>query len=574
MKKILLVFTLVSVFTGLFALPNFQQTHYRWRNDDGNEASATWKAAEDTPITVNAGDYSNIRLRLSIQNVITEEPSAGQFSPGYISYNNEKNPLFGDGYTQITTDSSTNAFVLVSSTWFEDGEPATSDLLYNDQYAHTSDPGNMYDTSSSFVSNDLFISRDCEYEFCIAPTVNAIPGTTYYMKIDGTVLGHFNSEPEVVNDSYATIEISAGAEGSLWISEVCDNKTGSDVGTGFLELWNDTGSAVSLDGFSLQQGTQGESGFVPGAYSYSIPAGYSIPDGGYFVIGNGADLATFNTAWSLALTAAEYDSGHGNLDFTNGHAYAIDDGSKALLDETPEVAGGDRVNQESGQSWPISAPEAGTPGELGADGPLPVVLSAFTAIQTLTDFAQINWTTQSESDISGYNIYRNTIDQNETAVKINPVLIQGTNTTDEQNYSYLDETVEVTEYYYWLESVELAGNTELFGPISINIEYQPDNPTPPTTVVTGLHQNYPNPFNPQTKIQFALGQPGKAQLVIYNVKGQKVVTLFNDHANANEYITVNWDGTDSSGNKVSSGVYMYKLRTDNKEYMKKMILMK
>jgi len=208
------------------------------------------------------------------------------------------------------------------------------------------------------------------------------------------------------------------------------------------------------------------------------------------------------------------------------------------------------------------------------ENPLPVVLSSFTAIQTQADFAQINWTTQSENDISGYNIYRNTIDQNETAIKINNELILGTNTSNEQNYSYLDEAVEVAEYFYWLESVELSGNTELFGPIEINIEFQPDNPTPPSNIITGLHQNYPNPFNPETEIQFALDQPGNAELVIYNLKGQKVITLFNDQVNAKEYINVKWNGSDNSGNKVSSGIYMYKLKTANKEFMKKMILMK
>jgi len=211
---------------------------------------------------------------------------------------------------------------------------------------------------------------------------------------------------------------------------------------------------------------------------------------------------------------------------------------------------------------------------LGDDDPLPVSLSSFTAIQTQGNFAQISWTTQSESNISGYNLYRNTELNNDTALKVNPDLIQGTNTADEQNYSYLDETVEIAEYYYWLESVELSGITELYGPISISIQHQPDNQTPPTTVITGLYQNYPNPFNPETEIQFALDEPGKAELAVYNIKGQEVIRLYSDRAEAGVYITVKWNGKDHSGNDVASGVYMYKLKTDSKEYMKKMILMK
>jgi len=209
------------------------------------------------------------------------------------------------------------------------------------------------------------------------------------------------------------------------------------------------------------------------------------------------------------------------------------------------------------------------------DNPLPVTLSSFTAIQTEADFAQINWTTQSESDLSGYNIYRNIENHNESSTKVNTELIQGTNTSDEQNYNFLDCSVEVaTEYYYWLESVELSGTIELFGPISVIIKNEPDNPIPPTAVVIGLHQNYPNPFNPATEIKFAIEESGNAELTIYNIKGQKVITLYNEYANAGEYVSVKWNGKDIQQSDVTSGVYMYKLKTANKEYLKKMLLMK
>jgi len=209
------------------------------------------------------------------------------------------------------------------------------------------------------------------------------------------------------------------------------------------------------------------------------------------------------------------------------------------------------------------------------DGVLPIVLSAFTAIQTEADFAQINWTTQSESNISGYNIYRNIENNNDTSEKINHELILGTNTSNEQNYKFLDNSVETAEYFYWLESVELSGNTELFGPISLIIQLQPDNPSPPEIPEKyGLFKNYPNPFNPQTEIKFALEESGNAELSVYNMKGKKIATLYDRFAEANEFIYSEWDGKDYSGSNVASGVYMYKLKTPNKEYTKKMLLVK
>jgi len=210
------------------------------------------------------------------------------------------------------------------------------------------------------------------------------------------------------------------------------------------------------------------------------------------------------------------------------------------------------------------------------ENPLSIELSSFTAVFSNGN-SILNWTTLSETDNFGWNIYRSETNNIIESILLNGDLISGAGTTFEPtDYSFIDENflIENTTYNYWLESVEYSGNTEFFGPISINIEYQPDNPTPPTTITTGLHQNYPNPFNPETEIIFAIDKPGNAELAIYNIKGQEIISLFNDQVNANEYIKVKWNGKDQNQNKVSSGVYMYKLRTANYEFIKKMILMK
>jgi hypothetical protein len=88
-----------------------------------------------------------------------------------------------------------------------------------------------------------------------------------------------------------------------------------------------------------------------------------------------------------------------------------------------------------------------------------------------------------------------------------------------------------------------------------------------------LSQNYPNPFNPQTSIRYALPQDAQVRLVIYNVLGQKVKTLVDDHQTAG-YKTVWWDGKDQSGDPVASGVYFYRLEADQFSEVKKMLMMK
>ena len=88
-----------------------------------------------------------------------------------------------------------------------------------------------------------------------------------------------------------------------------------------------------------------------------------------------------------------------------------------------------------------------------------------------------------------------------------------------------------------------------------------------------LSQNHPNPFNLETRINFSLLQAGNVRLTVYNTLGQKVNTLVDDHKTAGEY-SVRWDGTNSSGQELSSGMYFYKLEMGSQELSKKMFLMK
>ncbi|MBD3217574.1 MAG: T9SS type A sorting domain-containing protein [candidate division Zixibacteria bacterium] len=86
--------------------------------------------------------------------------------------------------------------------------------------------------------------------------------------------------------------------------------------------------------------------------------------------------------------------------------------------------------------------------------------------------------------------------------------------------------------------------------------------------------NYPNPFNPATNIAFTLPAETTVSLKVYNMLGQHVETLVNEEALSAGKHQVSWDGTNLSGNQVSSGVYFYRLETENTVISKQMILVK
>ncbi|MCF7858899.1 MAG: hypothetical protein K9N07_06175 [Candidatus Cloacimonetes bacterium] len=100
---------------------------------------------------------------------------------------------------------------------------------------------------------------------------------------------------------------------------------------------------------------------------------------------------------------------------------------------------------------------------------------------------------------------------------------------------------------------------------------------------TKLISNYPNPFNPSTTISFSLtAKDAKyAKLEIYNLKGQKVKDLspslchpeFIEGREGTQYKVI-WNGTDENNQPVSSGIYLYKLKTDSSTESKRMILLK
>ena len=91
-----------------------------------------------------------------------------------------------------------------------------------------------------------------------------------------------------------------------------------------------------------------------------------------------------------------------------------------------------------------------------------------------------------------------------------------------------------------------------------------------------LHQNYPNPLNPVTSIQYSVasGQsPPHVTVKIYNIIGQEIRTLVDEFKEAG-YYTITWDGKDSQGQNVSSGVYFYRLQAGDFVETKKMVLMR
>jgi len=90
---------------------------------------------------------------------------------------------------------------------------------------------------------------------------------------------------------------------------------------------------------------------------------------------------------------------------------------------------------------------------------------------------------------------------------------------------------------------------------------------------TELCGNYPNPFNPETIISFGLKEDSQVLLQIYNIKGQLITTLLNENVLAG-YHEILWNGKNSNGEQVASGLYLYRMTTTDFSQIKKMLFLK
>ncbi len=119
-------------------------------------------------------------------------------------------------------------------------------------------------------------------------------------------------------------------------------------------------------------------------------------------------------------------------------------------------------------------------------------------------------------------------------------------------------------------------NVQSLGYRNSNVSYVDGEETVPLTF--SLKQNYPNPFNPSTKIEFSLPVTSEVELTIYNILGQQVTSLINEQQSAGNHFVI-WNADGSKGMKLSSGIYLYKLKAsgiDGSEFqqIRKMILLK
>ncbi len=279
MKRILLFLLLIGNF--FVSSANTRLTSYRWRNDDGSETSATWKAAINTPISVT--DQSNLRLRIAMEETGN---SSGQFTEAvYLEYS-----VNGGSYVTIT-GSGSEAFVMQSSSFVADNTITTQQISPNPfinfepGYVRTSD-------AISYYTIDGGSGSFWEHEFCIKPTASFSPTATYNFRVASFSTGSINTP--TIQPSPASSLSFDGIDDYVFCDDILPT-------TYTKEAW------VYLTNSSLQNnfisgGGDGEHAFwAPNTNGNKLASGHN---GDWYAVEDTAPLA-FNTWTHVAVT---YDS--------------------------------------------------------------------------------------------------------------------------------------------------------------------------------------------------------------------------------------------------------------------------
>jgi len=214
------------------------------------------------------------------------------------------------------------------------------------------------------------------------------------------------------------------------------------------------------------------------------------------------------------------------------------------------------------------------------DVSLPVDLSLLTVVPTDMGVL-VKWRTESEINNLGFDVYRSE-SRDGKYVKVNPAYIKGAGTDGTpHDYQFVDESTIVGKtYYYYLEAISFSGERErshiikvivdASGKVKVTGLMQPTRPA--------LLQNFPNPFNPETWIPFHLAKDADVTIRIFDIRGQEIRTINLGQTPAGYYDTkgkaVLWDGRDSYGQEVSSGIYFYNLTAGKFHATRKLTIIK
>ena len=204
MKKVLLIIAMVVTSYNVFAFAT--QGVWRWRKDDGSETTATWKAAQGTPITIYSSD-SILRLRIELYNNTT---SSVGLTNAKFEYTTDDPTSSSAVWDTIKVAANSNAFQFAGSDAFvTDLEPTTHLLSGQTIPPFTFAAGKVLVNTDTIPQQDLAGGATTEFEYVFKPTPTVQAATTYYFRVDAANYNIGYVYPSLTTASVLAVNFSA-----------------------------------------------------------------------------------------------------------------------------------------------------------------------------------------------------------------------------------------------------------------------------------------------------------------------------------------------------------------------------
>lgn len=403
-------------------------------------------------------------------------------------------------------------------------DPPALDLPFTDNNSE----GKVYIYGGWYIDY-LYVRKNTQPE---PNTVSVIPIVT----INGTTIAPSGISPGQQNVCMMKLNLATDTYTATWTAIKVENRASGTV------------SASDVDSVKIFKEVSGE-GFSP---SQDLFVGGNTMTGS----SGGSGTVTFGSSQTIITSTSTY--------------YIVYDISSTA---DPSDYVGVRLADSSYFSFTVQEKVSNTnfPIQSSYDSSLPVELSFFTAYQE-NGYVVLQWVTESEIENLGFILERREalIDSGFTewleiaSYLTYPELEGQGSVTHRTDYNFVDSTVVAgVTYEYRLADVSYDGLVEYHELTSLTVEPYVEIPEQ-----FELYQNYPNPFNPITTFKYDLPQPTQVTLKVYNILGQEIVTLINEHKSAG-YHQLIWDAS-----RVGSGIYFYHLKAHSFSKVKKCLVIK
>lgn len=154
-----------------------------------------------------------------------------------------------------------------------------------------------------------------------------------------------------------------------------------------------------------------------------------------------------------------------------------------------------------------------------------------------------------------------------------PILINTTTSNEPVTFKIWRDGEPVRTFDNTLMTIPGGTTGSIQNPYQLNMALTSSEDAVAPQYINELLPAYPNPFNPTTTIKFSLKDNQRASVVVYNIKGQRVTTLVDDMLEKGHH-EILWNGTNSQGKQIGSGIYFIRMQTDNYSKVQKAVLIK